>query len=131
MLCRCATPVRLPQMDKSFVCSVGDQTTGVAQRQRREEAMTYLLETKPGFEKPRVPDFGRDGNVFALIGQVRRALIRAEHADVAEEFRIRALDSHEYQAVLDLCADYGQLEWSEEADDSEEEEEEEGGHDDD
>lgn len=83
------------------------------------EQTTYLVDTKPGFKKPVVRDFGRDGNAFALMGQVASALERAGHNDVAVEFRDRALSSHSYAEVLILCADYGDLEM----DDSEEKEE--------
>lgn len=95
------------------------------------EQTTYLVDTKSGFEKPVVRDFGRDGNAFALMAQVVSALERAGHGDVAAEFRTRALSSHSYAEVLNLCADYGELEmedddeeeWEEDEDEWDEEEE--------
>jgi len=74
----------------------------------------WLVDSKENFKKPLVPDFGRDGNAFALMAQVSTALKRAGHVDVAKEFTSRALSSHSYEEVLNLCADYGDLQIHEE-----------------
>lgn len=49
---------------------------------------------------------GTDGNVFAVIGNVSRALKDAGQHDRATEFRKRALESHSYDDVLQLSFQY-------------------------
>ncbi len=78
------------------------------------EQTQWLVDTKENFEKPVVRDFGRDGNAFALIGQVSSALKRAGHKDIANEFVKRAMSSHSYDEVLQLCGAYGELDTDEE-----------------
>ena len=48
---------------------------------------------------------GRDGNVFAIIGSVSKALKRAGHTDAATEFSNRAMSCESYDAVLRLAMD--------------------------
>jgi hypothetical protein len=48
---------------------------------------------------------GTDGNVFAIIGAVCKALRRVD-LKRADEFRKRALASTSYDAVLQLAMDY-------------------------
>jgi hypothetical protein len=91
---------------------------------------TWLVNTKPGFEKPKVYDFGRDGNAFALMAQVSSALKREGHEDVAEEFQKRGMSSHSYDEVLMLCGEYGDLELDDDGEEEEDEEEEEVWYDD-
>lgn len=45
---------------------------------------------------------GTDGNAFALIGNVARALRRAGHADVVNEFQAEAT-SGDYDHLLATC----------------------------
>ena len=49
---------------------------------------------------------GTDGNVFAIIGTVTRALKRAGQTDRAREFGKKAFASASYDAVLALCFEY-------------------------
>lgn len=53
---------------------------------------------------------GEDGNVFLIIGKVSSALKRAGHADLAKEFSNKALESHSYDAVLQLVMEYVNIE---------------------
>ena len=47
-----------------------------------------------------------DGNVFAIIGRVRRVLKRADMREKADEFSEKAMRSATYDDVLKLCFDY-------------------------
>lgn len=49
---------------------------------------------------------GTDGNVFAIIGLVRRTLNRAGQADKAQEFMQKAFGAASYDAVLRLAFEY-------------------------
>jgi hypothetical protein len=56
---------------------------------------------------PKFPDVevqlsGEDGNVFAIIGRVRRALKSAGHADAAETYSKAAMACKSYDEVLRL-----------------------------
>lgn len=51
-----------------------------------------------------------DGNVFAIIGKVCSTLKRADQADKADEFRGKAMSAESYDAVLQLCFDYVDVE---------------------
>lgn len=57
-------------------------------------------------KKPRVKLVGTDGNVFAIIGKVSRALKNAGQADKAEEFREKAHKAGSYDEVLQMMFDY-------------------------
>lgn len=46
---------------------------------------------------------GGDGNVFAIIGAVKKALQRAGQRDAANEFANNALKCESYDAVLQLA----------------------------
>ncbi len=46
---------------------------------------------------------GTDGNAFAVIGAVTRALRREVGADAAAEFQADALDAESYDALLRLA----------------------------
>ncbi len=48
---------------------------------------------------------GEDGNVFAVIGRVSKALKRAGLRNEAEEFTKTAIESGSYDAVLRFCMD--------------------------
>jgi hypothetical protein len=43
---------------------------------------------------------GEDGNVFAIIGRVNRALRRAGHPEAASEFTQEAMSQESYDHVL-------------------------------
>jgi len=49
---------------------------------------------------------GEDGNVFAIIGRVSRALKRAGHREAANEFVEKAISSKSYDEVLCLVMEY-------------------------
>ena len=59
-----------------------------------------------GEGKPPCLLVGTDGNVFAIIGRVRRALQDAGQPDLAAEFVQRATSAGSYDAVLGLCFEY-------------------------
>jgi len=61
-------------------------------------------------ERPPCKLIGTDGNVFSIIGQVRRSLMNAGQEDQAEEFTTRAFASQSYKEVLALCAKYVKIE---------------------
>lgn len=61
-------------------------------------------------EKPIVKLSGEDGNVFNIIGRVTKALRRAGQPDKAKEFVQKATSSESYDAVLQLCFDYVEVE---------------------
>ena len=56
--------------------------------------------------KPVAHLIGADGNVFYVIGVVRRALKNAGQADRAKEFVARAYHAQCYDEVLALVMDY-------------------------
>lgn len=49
---------------------------------------------------------GTDGNVFAIIGKVRRTLREAGQPQRAIAFSERAFQSRSYDEVLQLCMEY-------------------------
>ena len=49
---------------------------------------------------------GTDGNVFAIIGKVRRTLREAGLPERANAFSERAFQSRSYDEVLTLCHEY-------------------------
>ncbi len=48
---------------------------------------------------------GKDGNAFAVLGAVNRALTRAGHNDAAKEFMTEAM-SGDYDHLLATAMDY-------------------------
>ena len=56
--------------------------------------------------KPPCRLVGEDGNVFNVIGRVKRALKDAGQPDRAREFVQKAFGSKSYDEVLALCMDY-------------------------
>jgi len=56
--------------------------------------------------KPPCKLIGEDGNVFSIIGRVRRALTAACQEDRAREFVEKAFRSGSYDAVLQLSLEY-------------------------
>jgi hypothetical protein len=61
-------------------------------------------------EKPTVKLIGEDGNVFNIIGLVRKALKRAGHPDLADEFSNKAMKQPSYDHVLALVTEYCEVE---------------------
>jgi outer membrane protein TolC len=57
-------------------------------------------------EKPKCKLVGTDGNVFALMGKVRRALKQADQHEKADEFFRRATSASSYDEVLQILHDY-------------------------
>jgi hypothetical protein len=56
--------------------------------------------------KPKCKLIGMDGNVFAIIGNVKNALNKAGQKDRAKEFCDRALKAGSYDEVLSMLNDY-------------------------
>ena len=56
-------------------------------------------------EKPKVELVGRDGNAFAILGRVQKALRRAGFRDEAEQFYEEA-SSGDYDHLLATCHRY-------------------------
>jgi hypothetical protein len=59
-----------------------------------------------GIRKPECELVGTDGNVFAIIGQVSKALKRDGQRDRAKEWSERAMKCGSYDEVLQLLHDY-------------------------
>lgn len=60
--------------------------------------------------KPKVQLSGQDGNVFNIIGIVRRKLIEVGREQEAEEMVKKAHESKSYDEVLQLFWDYVDIE---------------------
>lgn len=58
------------------------------------------------FNKPSVRLTGKDGNAFAIIGRVSRALKEDGQKERAKEFTEKAFASGSYDEVLRLCIEY-------------------------
>ena len=56
--------------------------------------------------KPRCTLLHEDGNVFNIVGRVRRALRNAGQADRAREFVDRAFAARSYDEVLAMLDEY-------------------------
>ena len=63
-----------------------------------------------GMEKPKCQLVGTDGNVFAIIGSVSKALKRAGLSDQAKAFTDAAFAAGSYDEVLQLCFKYVEVE---------------------
>jgi hypothetical protein len=59
-----------------------------------------------GVARPPCKLVGEDGNVFNVIGRVKRALQQAGQADRAREFVQKAFAARSYDEVLGLCMEY-------------------------
>jgi hypothetical protein len=59
-----------------------------------------------GAGRPECTLVGEDGNVFNVIGRVRRALLKAGLQDQAREFVERAFRCGSYDEVLRLVLEY-------------------------
>lgn len=58
------------------------------------------------FNKPQCQLIGTDGNVFAIIGKVKKTLERDKQPERAKEFVDKATSSKSYDEVLTLLHDY-------------------------
>ncbi len=52
---------------------------------------------------------GEDGNAFAILGRVKRALQRAGHSDLAEAY-MKEATSGDYDHLLAVTMDYVEVE---------------------
>jgi len=68
------------------------------------------METVATEERPVCKLIGENGNVFNVIGRVRRALINAGMSERAKEFTARAERSGSYDEVLQLTMKYVEIE---------------------
>jgi len=73
-------------------------------------AVRTEIAKKPMASKPTAKLVGGDGNVFAIIGSVSKALKRAGQPAKAEEWATKARASTSYDAVLALAFDYVEVE---------------------
>jgi len=60
--------------------------------------------------KPSCKLIGEDGNVFSIIGRVKRALVKDGQRDRANEFVFKAMRQKSYEDVLCLVQDYVEVE---------------------
>ncbi len=67
------------------------------------------------FIKPPVRMVGEDGNAFAVIGRVSKALKRAGYPDKAKEWQAAAMACESYTALLGLVFDYADVDAEEDA----------------
>ena len=52
---------------------------------------------------------GHDGNAFAIVGRVRRAIVQSDHPELAEAF-IRDATAGDYDTLLQACMRYVSVE---------------------
>ena len=60
--------------------------------------------------KPACKLSGTDGNVFVIISNVCRAVKEDDQKDKANEFRDKAFQCADYDAVIQLAMDYVEVE---------------------
>lgn len=60
-------------------------------------------------DKPIVQLTGNDGNAFAIIGSVSKALKKAKQHDKAAEFTKKAFVAGSYDALLCLAMEYADV----------------------
>ena len=53
---------------------------------------------------------GEDGNVFSIIGRVRKALGRAGYSEIAEEYVKACKKADSYDKVLQITMEYVEVE---------------------
>lgn len=61
-------------------------------------------------KKPRCKLVGEDGNAFAIMGRVSRALKNAGLREKEAEFTQKAIKQPSYGALLSLCDEYVEIE---------------------
>ena len=67
--------------------------------------MTTNTECPPPLTDAIVQLTNEDGNAFAILGRVQRAILRSNHPELAEPFFIEAT-SGEYYHLLATCSRY-------------------------
>ena len=67
--------------------------------------MTMINECTPPLTDAVVQLTNEDGNAFAILGRVRRAILRSNHPELAEQFVVEAT-SGEYYHLLATCLRY-------------------------
>ena len=60
----------------------------------------------PGTPKPVCQLVGTDGNVFSIIGRVKRTLVEVGEVEQAAEFVEKTSHAGSYDEVLLLCMEY-------------------------
>ena len=60
-------------------------------------------------DKPKCRLIGQDGNVFNIIGLVKRALKDSGKSDKASEFVRRAFSANSYDEVLTMAGEYVEI----------------------
>ena len=60
-------------------------------------------------DKPKCRLVGQDGNVFNIIGLVKRALNDSGQPDKAKEFVNRAFSAGSYDEVLNMAGEYVEI----------------------
>lgn len=53
---------------------------------------------------------GEDGNIFSIIGRISKALRRAGHSDVVEEFQKEITSSSSYDEALGVAMKWVEVE---------------------
>lgn len=64
------------------------------------------MTVKNSENKPKVKLIGTDGNVFALAGKVKAALIKNHRPDLAKEFMEKLVKQESYNDALTLMMEY-------------------------
>ena len=67
--------------------------------------MTTTNEYAPPLSDAVVQLTNEDGNAFAILGRVRRAILRSNHPELAEQFVVEAT-AGEYYHLLATCLRY-------------------------
>ncbi len=67
--------------------------------------MTTTNDCPPPLTDALVQLTGEDGNAFAILGRVRRAILRSNHPELAEQFVVEAT-SGDYGNLLVTCMRY-------------------------
>ena len=52
---------------------------------------------------------GQDGNAFAILGKVKRELVRAGYKDLAEEYINEAMSGGDYNHLLRVTGEYVEI----------------------
>ena len=60
-------------------------------------------------DKPKCKLIGKDGNVFNIIGLVKKALKDSGQPDKAKEFVTRAFNAGSYDEVLNMAGEYVEI----------------------
>ena len=78
-------------------------------RIERIKTSNHLGETMPKFPEITVKLVGEDGNAFAIIGKVKKALKKAGYNDEVESFMKEAM-SGDYNNLLRVAMEYVEVE---------------------